>query len=418
MWLITPIGFFSIVRKPDDQRTGTLTVRARVRGDLEALRELYLPGLGRIEESHETDYRFRAKAPRSEVSAAMARLIDDLDYSNFKSEVGKQQGNARAKLYGSVWSSLYKLQTDPTFTEAKHPAGVSGRTAAIREAPQTHPVSSAADNQKHRIVLIGAEGGEIALVGVKIDTGWKFRIETAESTASVLLDKDDHIVMPERPWVATWRAALKQLDDYPWPQLFPLEIHPEFRDQVLKALKAREQKGLDVDWASWHGANRADKLGSGFASQVEAAGDKPILASLNVTSDLLRVFIATALSRRESYLQGNLDAATAQAFDLQDARDLADLFMARGQRAQEYFIQPWNSAEQLGQWLIDTYAMQCTQEESVFTVVLGILTEVYNTMDDIAQRSLNVVDEGWRLDGIIESYAHALTGIPYPADED
>ena len=254
MWLITPIGFFSIVRKPDDQRTGTLTVRARVRGDLEALRELYLPGLGRIEESHETDYRFRAKAPRSEVSAAMARLIDDLDYSNFKSEVGKQQGNARAKLYGSVWSSLYKLQTDPTFTEAKHPAGVSGRTAAIREAPQTHPVSSVADNRKHRIVVIGAEGGEIALVGVKIDTGWKFRIETAESTASVLLDKDDHIVMPERPWVATWRAALKQLDDYPWPQLFPLEIHPEFRDQVLKALKAREQKGLDVDWASWHGA--------------------------------------------------------------------------------------------------------------------------------------------------------------------
>jgi hypothetical protein len=164
--------------------------------------------------------------------------------------------------------------------------------------------------------------------------------------------------------------------------------------------------------------NRADKLGSGFASQVEAAGDKPILASLNVTSDLLRVFIANALSRRESYLQGNLDASTAQAGDVQDARELAAVFMGRGQRAQEYFIQPWNSAEQLGQWLIDTYGMQCTQEESVFTVILGILTEVYNTMDDIALRSLNVADEGWRLDGIIESYAHALTGIPYPADED
>jgi hypothetical protein len=52
MWLITPIGFFSIVRKPDGQRVGTLTVRARVRGDLEALRGLYLPGLGSIGESH------------------------------------------------------------------------------------------------------------------------------------------------------------------------------------------------------------------------------------------------------------------------------------------------------------------------------------------------------------------------------
>jgi hypothetical protein len=52
MWLITPIGFFSIVRKPDDQRVGTLTVRARERGDLEALRGLYLPGLGSTGESH------------------------------------------------------------------------------------------------------------------------------------------------------------------------------------------------------------------------------------------------------------------------------------------------------------------------------------------------------------------------------
>lgn len=164
--------------------------------------------------------------------------------------------------------------------------------------------------------------------------------------------------------------------------------------------------------------NRTDKLGSGFASQVKAVGDKPILASLNVTSDLLRVFIATALSRRESYLQGNLDAATAQASDLQEARDLADLFMARGQRAQEYFIQPWNSAEQLGQWLIDTYAMQCEPAEAVFTVVLGILTEVYGTIDDIANRGLDIAAEGWRLDGIIEAYAHALTGIPYPADDD
>jgi hypothetical protein len=43
------------------------------------------------------------------------------------------------------------------------------------------------------------------------------------------------------------------LDKYPWPQLFPLEIHPEFRDQVFKALKAHEKSGLDVNWTTWHG---------------------------------------------------------------------------------------------------------------------------------------------------------------------
>lgn len=54
MWLITPIGFFSIVQKPGDKQNGTLTVRSRVRSDLEALKESYLPGLGQIQESHNT----------------------------------------------------------------------------------------------------------------------------------------------------------------------------------------------------------------------------------------------------------------------------------------------------------------------------------------------------------------------------
>lgn len=60
MWLINPIGFFSIVQKPEDKRRGTLTVRARVRGDLVALRQHYLPGLGPVQESQDSDYRFRA----------------------------------------------------------------------------------------------------------------------------------------------------------------------------------------------------------------------------------------------------------------------------------------------------------------------------------------------------------------------
>ena len=40
MWLITPIGFFSIVQKSDDKTADSLTIRARVRSDLVALQEL------------------------------------------------------------------------------------------------------------------------------------------------------------------------------------------------------------------------------------------------------------------------------------------------------------------------------------------------------------------------------------------
>src|SRR5262249_11648333 len=50
MWLMTPLGFFSIVCKPDDKGRGTLTIRARVKSDLEALRREFLPALGPIVE--------------------------------------------------------------------------------------------------------------------------------------------------------------------------------------------------------------------------------------------------------------------------------------------------------------------------------------------------------------------------------
>lgn len=145
MWLITPVGFFSIVQKPGDKPKGTLTVRSRVRSDLAALKQHFLTGMGPIQESHDTDYRFRAVAPRSEVSAAMARMVDGLDYSNFKSEVGKTQGHKRASLYHKVWDVLYHLQTDPAFAEKESVAesygGVvvsGGRRVLLREPTKHH----------------------------------------------------------------------------------------------------------------------------------------------------------------------------------------------------------------------------------------------------------------------------------------
>ena len=113
MWLITPIGFFSIVQKPNDKGNSTLTVRARLRGDLEALKQKYLPSLGPIQQNAGTDYHYRATALRADVSAAMARMIADLDYDNFKDEVSKKQGRERSRLYHDVWEVLYRLQTNP-----------------------------------------------------------------------------------------------------------------------------------------------------------------------------------------------------------------------------------------------------------------------------------------------------------------
>lgn len=110
MWLLTPLGFFSIVCKPGDMKAGTLTVRARVKSDLLALRDHYLPSMGAIEEIARADYRFRARAQRSEVASALAKMAMEIDYSNFKDEVAKTQGYHRAEIYSDVWSTLYRLQ--------------------------------------------------------------------------------------------------------------------------------------------------------------------------------------------------------------------------------------------------------------------------------------------------------------------
>lgn len=115
MWLITPIGFFSIVQKSGDKATDTLTIRAHVRSDLVALQELYLPGLGPVQESSNTDYRYRAKASRNEVAAAVAHFVRGLDYGNVKSAVAKTQGQKRSSLYHTVWDVLHKLQFDPGY---------------------------------------------------------------------------------------------------------------------------------------------------------------------------------------------------------------------------------------------------------------------------------------------------------------
>lgn len=117
MWLMTRFGFFSIVQKPGDAEAGTLTVRARVRADLEALQTAYLPELGEIAENAGTDYRYRAHVSREALAAALEQVVLDIDYGNFKSVVQKSQGSQRSNLYHQVWEVLCHLED--TEAEAK-----------------------------------------------------------------------------------------------------------------------------------------------------------------------------------------------------------------------------------------------------------------------------------------------------------
>jgi 8-oxo-dGTP pyrophosphatase MutT (NUDIX family) len=118
------MGFFSIVCKPGDEEQGTLTVRSRVKSDLEALGKNFLPSLGAIVEGAGTDYRYRAKAQRDDIGKALTLMVQQLDYENFKNEVAHRQGKYRASVYGKVWEVLYNLQEAPANVLVKAYGGV------------------------------------------------------------------------------------------------------------------------------------------------------------------------------------------------------------------------------------------------------------------------------------------------------
>lgn len=131
MWVMTPIGFFSIVEKPDDVGGGTLTIRARVRADLELLRERFMPTLSAISADAGTDYRYRAKASREAVAESLARLAKGIDYSNFKAAVATRQGKARAAAYGRVWEVLYGLSESESDNKPIRAMNVSTKKRAF-----------------------------------------------------------------------------------------------------------------------------------------------------------------------------------------------------------------------------------------------------------------------------------------------
>jgi 8-oxo-dGTP pyrophosphatase MutT (NUDIX family) len=109
MWLFTTFGFFSVVLKPDDSQ---LTIRSRTRGDLQRLRQHYLPQATPPRAHGGTDYPWRMRCNHAELAEAMSRIVADIGYGNFKDEVAMVTGQTRARRYGDVWQALYGMHDD------------------------------------------------------------------------------------------------------------------------------------------------------------------------------------------------------------------------------------------------------------------------------------------------------------------
>ena len=100
MWIFLPKSFISVVQKPGD--TDTLTVRARIKGDIESV----FPQ-AKVVVNQGTDYKYRARVPRAAVAQVLHDQVMNLDWSNFK---GAVKAKKRHDAYMNVWSAMYAVQ--------------------------------------------------------------------------------------------------------------------------------------------------------------------------------------------------------------------------------------------------------------------------------------------------------------------
>lgn len=109
MWLYTDIGFFSIVQKDG---AGTLTIRSRVRKDLENFCHVMqqINGLdAEIIESCDSDYRYRIVVPQNMSSIIFMTLGQRITYDNFKDHI-KMKDPRRADIYSGIWGRSLALE--------------------------------------------------------------------------------------------------------------------------------------------------------------------------------------------------------------------------------------------------------------------------------------------------------------------
>lgn len=99
MWIVLNKGFLSIVNKE-----GSFVVRSRIRKHLEE----YFPSKV-IEDNSGTDYQYRIRINKSELTEFLCTIPETINYGNFKSSI---KDNKLKEFCMEVWFSGYSLLQD------------------------------------------------------------------------------------------------------------------------------------------------------------------------------------------------------------------------------------------------------------------------------------------------------------------
>ena len=107
-----------------------------------------------------------------------------------------------------------------------------------------------------KLLEVGGEGGDIGLFGFQTPEGeWRFFRETNEHALMDLLSPEEAEgleLSSKSETVSSWEEAVRIMDRYPWPTLYPLYVHPAFVDLVMSELTARQQRPRGrIDLRRW-----------------------------------------------------------------------------------------------------------------------------------------------------------------------
>lgn len=111
MWLVTTLGFYSVVAHRDAPQRDVL-IRARAFEDLDRLCELKTMRRyrTRIERTPRADYPFRLRAHQVDWRIAVDHMTRDIDYDNFKNAVAEKHSKTRSTTYMRVWQALFNIE--------------------------------------------------------------------------------------------------------------------------------------------------------------------------------------------------------------------------------------------------------------------------------------------------------------------
>jgi hypothetical protein len=155
------------------------------------------------------------------------------------------------------------LQAIAEFQEGVRESAQGDWQNAKRESGPSMSAGAEAAALRETVLEVGSEGGSITLLRErKAGEGWKFRMKTNESASYEALSEEDRNEIGEpvsqTGYVHSFREALGLLDQYRWFELDPIEVHPEYLDAVLLAVKERGGRGGATEETRWRQQLRLD----------------------------------------------------------------------------------------------------------------------------------------------------------------